>query len=230
MVLSHYGLEWFIIQLEITEVKSTNYHISFWLHIGNVIKVTQNRNWYPDQTLQSKTTIFKDSIYTSLDEIIKQNQKVVRYYNLKVLKKGMLKDAQIQSPNYSSLQMRSWISENAWGCFLDRVSCSVLFPQPSDILSPIGNTGRGHIPRLLTWPTAKPTFWGDLGACSDPNTFYDTLKTTWKFPPWAVCWLFRVSEVVWLLFDGIWDCYESEKTKGTILQNICSKPITDHLS
>lgn len=34
-------------------------------------------------------------ICRSLGEIIKQNQKVVRYYNLKVSKKGKLKDAQM---------------------------------------------------------------------------------------------------------------------------------------
>ena len=63
--------------------------------MGNAIKITKHRNWYSDQSLQRKTKHFKDMIYRSLGEIIKQNQKVVRYYNLKVSKKGKLKDAQM---------------------------------------------------------------------------------------------------------------------------------------
>lgn len=64
---------------------------------GKCHKTTKNRNRYSDQTLQRKTKNFKDIVYKSSGEIIKQNQKVARYYNLKVLKKkkGKLKYTQI---------------------------------------------------------------------------------------------------------------------------------------
>ena len=43
VVLSHYRIKRFITQLEIRKMKSTNYYISFWLYMENVIKITKNR-------------------------------------------------------------------------------------------------------------------------------------------------------------------------------------------
>lgn len=44
-----------IIHLEVLIIKSPTHYISFWLYMGNIIKITKNRNRYSDQTLQRKT-------------------------------------------------------------------------------------------------------------------------------------------------------------------------------